>query len=246
MSPPPSGDNIITRNSDYVLDRAGDFVQKAALPAAWNTVFFDNFSTVPQSTSATGCPTWTGNNGATVTQQQYYSSNTGTATATRCWQSDTGGTPSSSTGPNGGVVDTSGYAANGNVNSSSSYRYMYTETSSPNYPTVSLAFRYYKSNMGGSGTQSRYKFWYHMYGATMGGLTAYAAVYNSSFNQASRAQVISISGQQQTSATQAYLERSVTVTYSTTYGVGISFYYVSGTSFTGDLAIDSLLVEAFY
>ena len=85
-----------------------------------------------------------------------------------------------------------------------------------------------------------------MYGGTMGGLTAYAAVYNSSFNQASRSQVISISGQQQTSSTQAYLERSGTVTYSTTYGVGISFYYVSGTSYTGDLAVDSLLVEAYY
>jgi len=221
-------------------------VQLSAASASWNIIFFENFSNVPTSTSTTGCPSWTPNNSASSQQQVYFASNTGTSVATRCWQCDTANTPSSSTGPNGGVVDANGYADSGVLNTGAAYRYMYCEASSPNYPTVSFAFRVFKPNMGGNTTQSRYKYWYHAYGSAIGTITVTAAQYNSGYSQASISTVDTFTGQRQFAASDDWYERSTTVTYSTTYGVGISFYYVSGTNYTGDIAIDSLQVEAFF
>ena len=199
---------------------------------------FANFNSTPTTTSSSGCPSIGGGlvTGASATQQSYRNTSSGTTGTTRCWQCDYSSTPSGGTGPNGGVVDST-YASSGSANSSSSYRYMYTETSSPNYPSTTFGF-YLTSNSVPSGKTVTMKFWYYMYGTFMGNLRAYA-------HQGStyKTTIASLNGQQQASQSTTWRQASGNYTSNSTTSTSISFFYTSGSSYTGDCCVDSVQIE---
>ena len=137
------------------------------------------------------------------------------------WTRDAGGTPSSSTGPSGDHTTGSGW-------------YMYIETSSPRVngdtailegPCVDLTGR-------SDGTMD---FWYHMYGATVNSLTVQASTDCSNWTN-----VWSLSGNQGNSWNSASVDLSA---YSDQI-VTLRFVGVRGTSYTGDIAIDDISIDA--
>jgi hypothetical protein len=79
------------------------------------------------------------------------------------------------------------------------------------------------------------KFYYHMYGATTGKLIV------ERFNGTNWVGMDSLIGQQQTSASDAWLEKTVSLPASAS--VKIRFRGVKGTSFTGDISIDNVSVQ---
>ena len=135
------------------------------------------------------------------------------------WTWNSGSTPSSNTGPTG---------AHGG-----SY-YVYTESSSPNYPNVTgiiegpcLDFT--------AASAAEMTFWYHMYGAAMG--TLYAEV---SEDCVSWTTVWSLFGDQGNTWYQATVDLSV---YDGTV-ITVRFRGVTGSSYTSDICVDDLEVTA--
>ena len=142
-----------------------------------------------------------------------------TTTAFR-WDLDgSGSTPSGSTGPD---------AAHSGV------KYAYTEASSGASGDFAELYSPYIDISGL--TTPALTFYYYMYGATMGNL--YVDIHDgTSWNNA----VASISGQQQTSGSQPWLEQFVDISsYSGT--IQVRFRGERGADYTGDMAIDDFSV----
>jgi subtilisin family serine protease len=137
------------------------------------------------------------------------------------WTVDSGGTPSSSTGP----------ATDHNPGTSAG-KYLYTESSSTcidseavlNGPCFDLS----------SLDSPELRFWYHMYGAAMGSLT----VEISDNNCASWTEVWTLAGNQGNSWQEAVVDLSA-------YGgsvIKVRFIGLTGSSFTSDMAIDDIQI----
>ena len=143
------------------------------------------------------------------------------------WTTETNFTSSGVTGPNGDFLPGGG-------------TYMYLETScpttggrtammqSPGYDVSSL-------------TNPIFSLAYHMFGSTIGTLEVQVsdddcATWNTEF---------SISGQQQTSSNEPYIVENVDLSaYSTSTDLHIRIVGTTGSSFTGDIAIDALTVAS--
>ncbi len=139
------------------------------------------------------------------------------------WRVDEGGTPSFATGP---TVDHTTGTATGN--------YVYIETSTGNSPNpaqlVSPCL-----NLGNN-QGANLSFWYHMHGATIGTLEVEV------FDGSSWTSVRTITGQQQTGQTDAWLEDIVSLSAYAGSSIQLRFSANRTTSFTGDIAIDDILV----
>ncbi len=136
------------------------------------------------------------------------------------WTVATGSTPSSNTGP------TNAYQGN---------NYFYMESSSPNYPSKTAAFRSACYDLSGFTTAS-IDFWYHMYGATMGTLNLDISVNNGT----TWTNVWSLSGNQGNSWANANVDISA-------YAGSVVAYRFSGTtttSYTSDFTLDQITVDA--
>jgi hypothetical protein len=137
------------------------------------------------------------------------------------WRQNSGSTGSSGTGPSGAAVG-SGYA--------------YTEASNPNFPakTAAMEATFDFSNLAAP----ELTFSYHMFGAAMGTLSVDVFA-EGAWNMG----VESISGQQQTSESDAWTSQSVDLSaYGGLNPVVIRVRGVTGTSFTSDMAIDEVKV----
>jgi hypothetical protein len=137
------------------------------------------------------------------------------------WQPNTGSTSSSSTGPMGDHTTGSGV-------------YIYTEASSTGgdadltSPCLDLT----------SFTNPVLKFWYHMYGATIGDLYIQALDVNSNW-----VDIDTISGQQQTASSDPWIQKAVALGQFTTGITKVRFHAVKGSSYTGDISIDDIYVN---
>jgi hypothetical protein len=113
-------------------------------------------------------------------------------------------------------------------------QYLYTETSSgvagDTYELISPCIDF------GALSSPKLTFWYHMYGATMGTLSAIIRT------DTGDAVVFSLSGQQQTGENDPWLQTpAIDLTGFVTLGTGqLVFRGTRGTSFTGDMAIDDI------
>ena len=140
------------------------------------------------------------------------------------WYVNSGGTVSSGTGP---LVDhTTGTAAG---------KYMYTEASSPNYPNKTAYLTTPFMDLSGV-IQPGISFWYHMYGATMGELHV-DVYYNGAWTMDVMPPLI---GQQQANQTDPYLQALVDLSAYTSSPVQVRFRGITGSSYTGDIAIDDV------
>jgi cysteine-rich repeat protein len=138
------------------------------------------------------------------------------------WTHNSGGTPSSSTGPSGDHTTGVGY-------------YVYTESSSPNYPNETALLQGPCLDLTGGG-DATWTFWYHMYGSGMGALYAeVAAGCGTSWTPE-----FSLSGDQGSSWHEASVDLSAYVGTS----IAIRFRGVTGSSYRSDMAVDDVLVEA--
>jgi len=137
---------------------------------------------------------------------------------THDWTRDSGGTPSSSTGPSTG--------ANGST------WYVFLETSSGGANTAGDTAYLEGPDIGGD--NRTLTFYYHMYGSNMGTLNV--DVYSGgSWDNG----VWSISGQQHTSSSAAYTQATVNLgAYSGT--IRVRFRAVAAGSYRGDMAIDDI------
>ncbi len=142
------------------------------------------------------------------------------------WCPDAGGTTSSSTGP---TVD--------HTTGGSSGKYLYTESSgcyskTANATTPTLSFVGY--------TAPVLKFWYHMYGSTMGTLN----VDISTNGGTSYTNLWTKTGNQQFTQTDPWFEANIDLTaYANMSNIVIRFQGITGTSFYSDMAFDD--VEIF-
>lgn len=134
------------------------------------------------------------------------------------WTRDSNGTPSSSTGPSS--------AAEGTF-------YIYTEASSPNYPSKVAILDGPCFDLSGVSNPT-ITFQYHMYGATMGTLSLQARPDGST----TWTTIWSLSGNQGNAWQQAEVSLS---SYST---VQLRFNNSTGSSYTGDATIDNIVVGA--
>ncbi|UCF62747.1 MAG: choice-of-anchor D domain-containing protein, partial [bacterium] len=140
------------------------------------------------------------------------------------WYVDAGGTPSASTGPS--VDHTLGTSAG---------KYMFTESSSPNYPAQIAHLTTPFIDMSGV-NQPGLSFWYHMYGATMGEL--HVDVFSGGVWVLD---VMSpLIGQQQAAQTDPWLQALVDLSVYAGSPVKVRFRGITGTSFTSDMAIDDV------
>ena len=133
------------------------------------------------------------------------------------WTRRSGSTPSSSTGPSG---------AHGG-----SY-YVYTESSSPNYPNKTAILEGPCFDLTNTG-DAALTFWYHMYGSAMGTLNVEA-----SEDCINWTNVWSLSGNQGN----AWYEANVDLTSYCGSTIVIRFRGVTGSSYTSDMSIDDLSV----
>ncbi|MBN1337930.1 MAG: choice-of-anchor D domain-containing protein [Bacteroidales bacterium] len=135
------------------------------------------------------------------------------------WTMDSGGTPSSGTGPSGDHTTGSGY-------------YVFTESSSPNYPSKLAILETPVFDLAGA-TVPTVSFWYHMYGTAMGqlhldilsgGVWTNDVMSPISGNQGNQwnLQVVDLTG------------------YTGT--VKFRFRGITGTSYTSDMAIDDFSI----
>ena len=141
------------------------------------------------------------------------------------WTRDSAGTPSSNTGPSTG---------NGST------WYMYTESSSPNYPsrTANLESPCFDLT---SASSAQFSFYYHMYGAAMGTLNVDLSTDNGSTYPTN---LWSISGQQQGSNGAAYILVNIDLTPHVGQTIKIRFATTTGSNYTGDMAIDDIGLTA--
>lgn len=136
------------------------------------------------------------------------------------WTRRTGSTPSSNTGPTSAI--------DGNY-------YIYTEASYPNYgsKTAIITSRCFNLTRVNSPAAT---FRYHMYGSTMGRLQLQVSVNNSALWTT----IWSQSGDQGNSWKSAYVSLA---SYSSYSNVRLRFVGTTGSSFTGDMAIDAFAVQ---
>ncbi len=141
------------------------------------------------------------------------------------WYVNNNGTPSTGTGPIGDHTLGSG-------------NYMYTESTSPNYPgkialltTPSIAMNSFDS--------LSLNFWYHMHGANMGEL--HVDVYH---NGAWVLDVMTpLVGQQQANQTDPWLQTIVDLSTYVSTPIQVRFRGITGSSYTSDIAIDDVHFE---
>jgi PKD repeat protein len=138
------------------------------------------------------------------------------------WQRDSGGTPSSGTGPS---VDHSLGSATGN--------YLYTEASSPNYPSKLASLHSPLIDIDGL-SQPELSFWTHMRGNAMG--TLHVDLWaGDAWVEDVMAPLVGDQGNQ-------WIEHTVDLSeYSGV--VQVRFRMVTGSSYRGDAAIDDIRVE---
>ncbi|MEM1323772.1 MAG: T9SS type A sorting domain-containing protein [Bacteroidota bacterium] len=135
------------------------------------------------------------------------------------WLRQSGSTPSGSTGPSGASQGT---------------YYAYMEVSSPNYPTKNAHFVSPCYDLTAI-TSPEVTFRYHMYGSTVGTLRLEASTDGTSWSQ-----LWSRSGDQGN----AWLSATVSLnSYTSNDRVRLRFSGTSGTSYTGDMAIDDVQVD---
>ncbi|MBN3034827.1 MAG: choice-of-anchor D domain-containing protein [Bacteroidales bacterium] len=136
------------------------------------------------------------------------------------WTVDAGGTPSSGTGPSGDHTTGTGY-------------YVYTESSSPNYPNKTANLISPMFDLAGM-TSIEMKFWYHMYGTAMGSL--HVDIYTNStwINDIMPA----ISGNQGN----AWYQKTVDLNAYLGQTIKIRFRGITGTNYTSDMAIDDFWI----
>ncbi|MBN1339078.1 MAG: choice-of-anchor D domain-containing protein [Bacteroidales bacterium] len=132
------------------------------------------------------------------------------------WSVNSGSTPSSGTGPTGDHTTGSGY-------------YMFTESSSPNYPSRTANLETPLFDLSGM-TTVEMKFWYHMYGTAMGSLHLDAFAGGVWVNDIMTA----ISGNQGN----AWYEKTLDLTSYAGQSVKFRFRGITGTNYTSDMAID--------
>lgn len=132
------------------------------------------------------------------------------------WTVHSGSTPSSNTGPSGDHTTGSGY-------------YVYTESSSPNYPNKVAHLLSPVFDMG-TLSDAQLSFWYHMYGTGMGSLHVDVYHNNVWINDITPA----ISGNQGNQ----WLQRTVDLSAYAGQQVQIRFRGITGSSYTSDMAID--------
>ena len=135
------------------------------------------------------------------------------------WTRQTGSTPSSNTGPSG---------AHGG-----SY-YVYTESSSPNYPSVTALVEGPCFDLTDA-SDAELTFWYHMYGTAMG--TLYVEVTEDCVTWTD---IWSLSGNQGNTWYQA----TVDLTAYAGSTITIRFRSVTGSSYTSDICVDDILITA--
>ncbi|MBN3034643.1 MAG: hypothetical protein JW861_03600 [Bacteroidales bacterium] len=136
------------------------------------------------------------------------------------WTPLSGSTPSSSTGPSGDHTSGSGY-------------YVYTEASSPNYPSKRADLVTPKFDLT-TLSDAQVTFWYHMYGAAMGVL--HLDVYD---NGAWINDVMTpISGNQGN----AWYQKTADLTAFAGKHVKLRFRGITGTNYTSDMAVDDFQI----
>lgn len=134
------------------------------------------------------------------------------------WQVDNFGTGSGNTGP------ADDHTANGSI-------YMYTEASTGFNDSTSL----FTPCIDLTGlTSPRLSFWYHMYGAAMGTLKVQV------LSGGTSTLVWSLSGQQQTSDTDPWIEAIVDLAPFAGQLIQLEFEGLNGNTFTSDMAIDDV------
>jgi hypothetical protein len=142
------------------------------------------------------------------------------------WTRDVGGTPSSSTGPD-----------HDNTYGDATHYYIFVETSSSVCPVDGDKANLTGPSIDGSVYSTELSFYYHMYGASMGTLAV--DVWNgTSWDLA----VWSISGQQHGSSGAAYTNAVVDLDSYTNSDMQVRFRYGDSSSYTGDAAIDDILI----
>lgn len=135
------------------------------------------------------------------------------------WTRDSGGTPSTGTGP------TSGAAGNW---------YMYTEASSPNYPSKVANFVSPCFDMNGL-TDPEISFSYHMYGSAIGTLNLQASTDGTSWLT-----VWTLSGNQGNAWNSATVDLSA---YAGQSQVVLRYNATTGSSWAGDISVDNISVQ---
>ncbi|XP_072046394.1 hyalin-like [Amphiura filiformis] len=135
------------------------------------------------------------------------------------WTRNSGGTPSSSTGPSSDHTTGSGY-------------YIYTETSSPRVAgdTARLISPSIPGNAGGP--RCRINFWYHMYGTGMGTLRVYA-----------RTVVGGDSSLWSRSGNQGNQWYSASLSYAPQTEFQVVFVGYRGSDYKGDIALDDIVIS---
>jgi len=136
------------------------------------------------------------------------------------WTQRSGSTPSSSTGPSGDHTSGSGF-------------YMYTESSSPNYPSKTALLEGPCFNLGGT-SDAQLTFWYHMFGIAMGTLSVEV-----SEDCVSWTTVWSRSGAQG----DLWLEANVDLSAYGGTTITIRFRGLTGDDYRSDMAIDDISVD---
>ncbi|MFO0507794.1 MAG: hypothetical protein ACK5YS_02865, partial [bacterium] len=143
------------------------------------------------------------------------------------WVIRSGPTPSagSGTGPTGDNTTGTGF-------------YMFTETSGPD-PGAIADFTLPITNISAL-TAPNLTFFYHMFGASIGALEVY--VRNVDTNVSTR--VFQLVGQQQTATNQPYRQAFIPLSPFVSAGqIQVFFRGIRGSSFTGDIAIDDILIQ---
>jgi hypothetical protein len=139
---------------------------------------------------------------------------------------DSGGTPSTGTGP--AVDHTLGTTAG---------KYFFCETSSG---SVGNSFILNAPAFDATGVSNpAVTFWYHMYGTTIGTLSLQQSDGIGGWNT-----LWSLAGQQQTSNAEAWRQASLQVTPDGANMIIVRFHYSHGGTFTGDAAIDDIVIGA--
>jgi len=146
------------------------------------------------------------------------------------WTRDSGGTPSSGTGP---TVD--------HTTLSSSGFYLYTEssTSGTGYPDMTALLESPCIDLIDT-TDATLTFWYHMFGSAMGSLYVdVAAGCGTSWTTE-----FALSGSQQSAQSDPYLQANVDLSAYAGTSVRLRFRGVTGSNYTSDMAIDDVQVSA--
>lgn len=140
------------------------------------------------------------------------------------WTVDANGTSSQNTGPDGDHTSGTG-------------NYLYTETSGFNNETAHLVSPCLDLSLL---TVPQARFWYHMYGATMGEL--HVDVFDFSTGNWTLDVVQPLIGQQQTANNDPWLQQIVDLSAFTGNQIRVRMRAITGTSFTSDMAVDDFFV----